>query len=118
MAQKLLANGPHKLEKTTRRVRGLYDSAYIFDTTEARHVWEHPFFPQFYVPSTAMKPGAVTKNEAVDKEESAFLATLKGTTKSTDRVLSFEKGPLAGLTRVEFAAMGLLDNHPQKIMDC
>lgn len=47
------------------------------------------------------------KNEAVDKEESAFLATLIGRSKSTDRILTFEKGPLAGLTRIEFAALGL-----------
>ena len=48
----------------------------------------------------------MTKNDAVDKEESAFLATLKGKNRETDRVLSFEKGPLAGLVRFEFAAMG------------
>ena len=34
LAQKLLATGPHKLEKTSRRVRALYDNVYIFDTTE------------------------------------------------------------------------------------
>ena len=34
LAQELLANGPHKLEKTSRRVRALYDDIYIFDTTE------------------------------------------------------------------------------------
>ena len=34
LAQELLANGPHKLEKTSRRVRALYDNIYIFDTTE------------------------------------------------------------------------------------
>lgn len=34
LAQNLLANGPHKLERTGRRVRALYDNLYIFDTTE------------------------------------------------------------------------------------
>ena len=34
LAQHLLANGPLKLEKTSRRVRALYDNLYIFDTTE------------------------------------------------------------------------------------
>ena len=47
-----------------------------------------------------------TKNDAVNEDKSAFLATLKGKTKSTDRVISFEKGPLAGLVRFEFAALG------------
>ena len=115
LAQNLLANGPHKLEQTSRRVRGLYDNVYIFDTTEARHVWEHPYFPQFYVLSSAVKHGAVSKKEAVDKEESAFLAVLKAENKSTDRVLCFEKGPLAGLTRFEFAALGELVLCPWRI---
>ena len=90
-----------------RRVRGLYDHDYIFDTTEARHVWEHPYFPVFYIPSTAVKDGILTMNESVDKEGSAFIVTMKGEHKSTDRIISFEKGPLAGLVRFEFAALGI-----------
>ncbi len=103
----LLAKGPHKVEKTSRRVRALYGSLWVFDTTAARHVWEHEWYPQYYVPVEAVKSVSVTKNEAVDKEGSAFLATLKGRSKSTDRVLVFEKGPLAGLVRFEFAALGI-----------
>ena len=38
LAQNLLAKGPHKLEKTSRRVRALYDNLYIFDTTEYVHL--------------------------------------------------------------------------------
>lgn len=34
LAQELIVNGPHKLERTNRRVRALYDNTYIFDTTE------------------------------------------------------------------------------------
>ena len=109
LAQNLLEKGPHKVEGTSRRVRGLYDSVYVFDTTEARHVWEHPYFPYFYVPTTIVKDGVLTKNDAVDKEHSAFLATLSGRNKSTDRVLIFEKGPLAGLVRFEFLALGILN---------
>ena len=103
----MLAKGPHNVEKTSRRVRALYDSVYVFDTTVARHVWEMPYYPQYYIPVDAVKGGSLTKNDAVDKEGSAFLATLKGKTKSTDRVLMFEKGPLAGLVRFEFSAMGM-----------
>lgn len=155
LAQGLLANGPHKLEKTSRRVRALYDGLYIFDTTEyvfsklglpllsqmlsfearlgslypqimlqgsmlpsysssidwrlqarARFVWEHPYYPQFYVPSSAIRSGLLTKDDAVDNDKSAFLATLKSQNRSTDRVLTFEKGPLSGLVRFEFSALG------------
>ena len=122
LAIKLLANGPHKLEKTPRRVRALFDGTYVFDTLEARHVWEHPYFPQFYVPTSAVKSGLLTKNDAVDKENSAFLVTLKGKERSTDRAISFEKGPLAGLVRFEFAAMGrkCMNLHPRQSinLDC
>ena len=108
----MLEKGPHKLEKTSRRVRGLYDGIYVFDTTEARFVWEHPYYPQFYIPKSAVKDAVLTKDESVD-EDSAFLATLKGKHKSTDRVIIFEKGPLAGLVRFEFAALGkpIIINH-------
>lgn len=108
LAQSLLASGPHKLEKTSRRVRGLYDGIYVFDTTEARFVWEHQYYPQFYIPSSSVKAGVLTKDGSVDKEESAFLATLKGENKSTDRIIIYDKGPLAGLVRFEFSALGML----------
>lgn len=87
-------------------MRGLYDGVYVFDTTEARFVWEHPYYPQFYIPNSAVKDDVLTKDESVDREGSAFLATLKGKHKSTDRVIVFEKGPLARLVRIEFAALG------------
>ena len=106
IALDLLSKGPHKLEQTPRRVRALYDTVWIFDTTSARHVWEHPWYPQYYIPTSAVKSGLLTKNDAVDKEGSAFLATLKGKSESMDRVLVFEKGKLAGLVRFEFGAMG------------
>ena len=34
LARNLLASGPHKLEKTSRRVRALFDHLFVFDTTE------------------------------------------------------------------------------------
>lgn len=102
LAQKLLAEGPYKIEKTSRRVRGLFDSQYIFDTTEARHVWEHPYYPQYYVPFSSIKREQLSHCDAVDENKSAFLATFGGEHKSTDRIISFEKGPLAGLVRFEF----------------
>lgn len=106
LALKILANGPQKVEQAHRRVRALFDGTYIFDTLEARHVWEHAYYPQYYIPHSAVKSGLLVKDDAVDKENSAFLVTLKGKTKTTDRVISFEKGPLAGLVRFEFAAIG------------
>lgn len=33
-----------------RRVRAVHDDRTVVDTTGARYVWEHPHYPQFYLP--------------------------------------------------------------------
>ncbi|SRR6266487_1646872 len=48
LGEKLTTDGPHKVEGTPRRVRGLLGGKYIFDTTAATYVWEHPYCT-FYV---------------------------------------------------------------------
>lgn len=110
LALKLLTNGPHKVEKTPRRVRVLFDGIWILDTTSARHVWEHPYYPQYYVPTSAITGADLKKNKAVDDDGSVYFAELdsKGSHPGayTDRVLIFEKGPLTGLTRLDFGTMG------------
>jgi hypothetical protein len=45
LGEKLVTEGPHKVEGTPRRVRGLLGGIYVFDTTEAKFVWEHPYCP-------------------------------------------------------------------------
>lgn len=95
------------MEETPRRVRGLFDGLYYFDTTRARYIWEHAYYPAFYIPVQDVKASSLAKIESVDKDESAFLSQLKGGSKSTDQVIWFEKGPLTGLIRFEFAALGL-----------
>jgi len=105
LANKLLNSGPLKVEPTTRRVRVLFDGKYIVDTTAAKHVWEHKWYPQFYVPAEAVVSGALEKGKAVDSDGCAFFGTVKSSSKSTDRILIFEKGPLAGLVRLEFGSM-------------
>ncbi|MCJ1365649.1 hypothetical protein MMC16_004774 [Acarospora aff. strigata] len=112
LALDLLANGPHKLEPTSRRVRVLYNKTYVADTTSAKHVWEHPFYPQFYLPRDSIDPNALTTGKPIfsqpnadDEEASAFFGKLHVGDRSTERVLIFEKGALAGLVRLEFSAM-------------
>ncbi|KAI4148257.1 MAG: hypothetical protein L6R39_002843 [Caloplaca ligustica] len=105
LAEKLLTKGPQKIEKTPRRVRVLFDKTWVLDTNAARHVWEHEYYPQYYIPSSALTGGRVEKTKAVDGDQAAFLGKLVTGNASTDRVLVFEKGALAGLTRLEFGAM-------------
>ena len=105
LAKQLLTNGPHKVEQTSRRVRALFTNQYVFDVTTARHVWEHPYYPYYYVPKESVKLD-LTKGRSADESKMAFHGTLRGHGRSTERVLLFEKGPLAGLVRFEFDAMG------------
>jgi len=94
------------VESTPRRVRALFDGVWLFDTTSALWVWEHKYFPQFWIPIAAVSPGILTKSSEINEENSAYIATVKGKEKSTDRILVFENGPLKGLVRFEFKAMG------------
>jgi uncharacterized protein (DUF427 family) len=40
----------NQVEAAPRRVRAYLNDALILDTTRARYVWEHPHFPQYYIP--------------------------------------------------------------------
>ncbi|MGI9015595.1 MAG: DUF427 domain-containing protein [Euzebya sp.] len=33
-----------------RRIRAIYDGATVVDTTRATYVWEHPYYPQYFIP--------------------------------------------------------------------
>lgn len=107
-------------------MRALFNHVVVVDTTKARHVWEHPSFPQFYVPFEDLEPTTVVveKNQAVTGpggpgddpgDPVAFFATLHVRNRSTDRVLVFDNGPLAGLVRFEFAAMDAWFEEDQEI---
>jgi hypothetical protein len=43
LAEKLVKGGPHKVETTPRRIRGLLGGRYVFDTLKASYVREHPY---------------------------------------------------------------------------
>ena len=38
------------VEPVPRRIRAFLAGQPIVDTTNARYVWENPYFPQFYIP--------------------------------------------------------------------
>ena len=45
----MIAEADH-VEPAPRRVRATLGGELIFDTTQARYVWEWPYYPQYYVP--------------------------------------------------------------------
>lgn len=52
---------PGHVEPAPRRLRGLLDGEVIFDTQRALYVWEHPHFPQYYLPLDAVDPAALER---------------------------------------------------------
>lgn len=48
-----------------RRLRGLVGGEWLFDTTAALYVWDHPYYPQYHVPA-----GDVRAELLVDEEKS------------------------------------------------
>ncbi|CAK7229658.1 hypothetical protein SCUCBS95973_007297 [Sporothrix curviconia] len=98
----LAANGPIKQEPTKRRIRAQLNGQWVVDTLDAVFVWESKYYPVYYVPVAAVEngPATVTKNGA-DSSAAGFTQgqiDVKGTTAS---VVFFDKGPLAGLARLE-----------------
>ncbi|PVH83696.1 DUF427-domain-containing protein [Cadophora sp. DSE1049] len=121
LGEKLTSEGPHKMEDTPRRVRGLLGGKYIFDTLEAKYVWEHPYYPYFYVPHDAFAMNV--QFEKVISKKGFYIAKLTAGTKSTDRVIVFETSnrELSNLVRIEVSALDawfvedekLLGPHPK-----
>ncbi|KAL8836037.1 MAG: hypothetical protein Q9170_003082 [Blastenia crenularia] len=102
LTQALITKGPHKYEPCPRRVRGFFDNIFLFDTTAAYYVWEHPYYPHHYIPVSDVKPDAMVKENYLDDKKTVMQVKLKGLTKSTGPALLFEKGVLKGMIRVAF----------------
>lgn len=57
LVRNLALNGPIRAIPTPKRIRLLFNGAFIADTTSAIYVWEHEYYPQFYLPMNAfVKP--------------------------------------------------------------
>jgi uncharacterized protein (DUF427 family) len=118
LAERLLKDGPHKHEQANRRVRVIHNHAVIVDTTKALLVWEHPYYPQLYIPFKDLKNCSTEDKKEVKKDGKAGAAVVEITVPGpngdkavkTDRVVRFEDGdsagPLAGFARLEFGSMG------------
>lgn len=55
------------VEPVPRRVRAVVGDATVIDTVGARYVWEHPWYPQFYLPPSAV-PTAVVDDEGTTEQ--------------------------------------------------
>ncbi|KAM0255506.1 hypothetical protein ACHAQJ_005651 [Trichoderma viride] len=117
LAAHLFKNGATKVLPTPRRVRVIFNQTTIVDTTRAVWVWEHDYYPYFYIPASELKDSTVRDSQSIKSEGTAKAAIVELTVparagipeKSTTRVLRFDNDPslgnLAGLVRLEFGAM-------------
>ncbi|TRX92536.1 hypothetical protein FHL15_006463 [Xylaria flabelliformis] len=126
LARSLLANGPVKtLPAAPKRIRIQFGGRIIADTTRAVYVWEHPYYPTYYVPLSSFDADVLSYLPGSEDGKKGYsLATLSASGASTDRVIVFsnndDSGVLAGLVRVEFGAVDAwfeedarIDVHPK-----
>ncbi|MCP4084097.1 MAG: DUF427 domain-containing protein [Actinomycetia bacterium] len=94
------------IETSPRRVRVMLGGETIADTIEARLVWEHPYYPQWYVPRAALTH--VELHEVGSRESKTF-----GSGQMFDIVAGSARADAAAtiwadhpdLVRLDFAAM-------------
>ena len=105
LAQKLATNPPSKIEKQARRVRVLFNKKIIADTSSARFVWEHPYYPIYYLPSADVQTKYLEKVQKTESGEGDICRLTVGD-RGNGNVLWFDKGVLSDLIRFEFKDMG------------
>ncbi|KDQ59304.1 hypothetical protein JAAARDRAFT_34040 [Jaapia argillacea MUCL 33604] len=97
---------PH-VESSPKRVRVLFGGTYIVDTTNAKLVWEHQYFPIYYFSSSDLSKqflqqpssSSTTKTNADEKVYDLVV----GSKRAESAVTEFTEGELKGLVRVKFS---------------
>ena len=116
IAAKLGTSGPVKDLPTPRRVQLLLNGVYIAQTTSAVFIWEHPYYPQLYIPRNAFSSSSSLEisdlrplYDTSGKHQVATQLSLRVGSKSTEEVISFSSSglpspaaALSGLVRVAF----------------
>lgn len=109
-----------KTTETPRLIRILFNGEYIVETTEAILVWEHPYYPQYYIPARAFRKSkaanfTATKGapilQGLGGEVIAYHYTLRVKDRETDECIYFDPEPegpaalLAGYVKINFNAV-------------
>jgi uncharacterized protein (DUF427 family) len=110
LALKLGTEGPHKTLPTSRLIQLQHSGQFIIKTTKSVLVWEHPYYPQLYLPTSIFADpihkefNIITEDHILNPETQAPIAdkwTLKVTNGCTiTNVLAFSQhltGPAASL---------------------
>ncbi|PNS20531.1 hypothetical protein CAC42_5981 [Sphaceloma murrayae] len=103
LARKIAISGPVKTLPTPRRVRILLNGVYIADSTDALFVWEHPYYPQYYLPRGGFGDEYVKRREEITEGGEKVGWVLEVTVgERRVRGVEFEKGVVGGRVKIVF----------------
>ena len=94
------------IEDSPRRVRVLFNKKFIADTKSAKLVWEHPYYPNYFLPVADVQTEYLEKIQKNDDGDGQVCRLTVGN-RSVDKVIWFEAGVLNGLVRFQFSEMGV-----------
>lgn len=90
-----------------KRIRGILAGSVIFDTTSSLLVWEHKWFPQYWIPKTAFSPTATFTNTPSISGIQTSTAKLTVHDKTVDALIvpSAFNSELAGFVKLDFKSL-------------
>lgn len=93
-----------KIVQTEKRVRGLLNGQWIFDTTSAKLVWEIPYFPFYWIPRKDFLPVAEFKADSAISGIQSSTSKLSAGGKAVDTLLVPDgyNTDLRGHVKIEF----------------
>ncbi|KAK4946018.1 hypothetical protein LTR10_014820 [Elasticomyces elasticus] len=109
---------PVKVVPTPKRVRGVLNGKYIFDTTEAKLVWEHKYFPHYWIPKSDFLSSAKFEQDKSKSGGESSLSQLTVGDKSVSTLLVSDtfKSELAGLVKIDFKALDALYEEQAQVL--
>lgn len=112
LARRLCTTGPVKTHPTPRRVRILHKGVYIADTTNALYVWEHEYYPYFYISihdlDKSLEWVQTGQINCEDDQSAVMYRIFVRETEKVDDILLLKgnRFGLRGLVRVPFGGVG------------
>ena len=85
-----------RVEDSRRRVRALFNGAYVVDTIDAKFVWEKPYYPTLFVPRSACC------DKYFSGDDTVLTITVNGRSAQAKAYIS---GELDGLVKIPFGDM-------------
>ncbi|MCJ1471446.1 hypothetical protein MMC13_000085 [Lambiella insularis] len=100
------------MEDSPKRIRSLLNKQYIVDSIHAKLVWEHPYYPQYYVPRSDVKT-SLTEVETLP--DGAQRCKVLVDCHEVNNILVFPDGRLKDLVRFDFKSMDAWFEEDQQI---